>query len=47
VTTFDATNAGTGLGLINPKVPADVRAKVKVVEGKIKAGAIVPPDTVK
>jgi basic membrane protein A len=47
VTTFDATNNGTGLGLINPKVPADIRAKVKVVEGKIKSGEIVPPDTVK
>jgi basic membrane protein A len=47
VTTFDATNDGTGLGLINPKVPADIRAKVKVIEGKIKDGVIVPPDTVK
>ena len=27
--------------------PADVRAKVAVVENKIKSGVIVPPDTVK
>jgi basic membrane protein A len=45
--TFDATKGATGLGIINPKVPANIRAKVLAVEKKIKDGTIVPPDTVK
>jgi basic membrane protein A and related proteins len=47
VVTFDATKGATGLGSINPKVPADIVAKVNAVSDKIKAGTIVPPDTVK
>ena len=47
VTTFDMTKGATGLGLINGAVPANDVAKVKAVAAKIKAGTIVPPDTVK
>jgi len=47
VTTFDMTKGATGLGVINPKVPAADVAKVKAIAAKIKAGTIVPPDVVK
>jgi basic membrane protein A len=47
VTTFDATKGATGLGIINPKVPANIRAKVLAVEQKVKDGTIVPPNVVK
>jgi basic membrane protein A len=47
VTTYDATKGATGLGVINPKVPANIRAKVLAVEQKVKDGTIVPPDVVK
>jgi basic membrane protein A and related proteins len=47
VTTFDATKGATGLGIINPKVPANIRTKVLAVEQKVKDGTIVPPNVVK
>ena len=43
---FDATNGGTGLGKISPKVPAADLTKLKAVEQKMNAGQINPPDTV-
>ena len=45
-TVFDATNGGTGLGKISPKVPAADLAKLKAVEQKMNAGQINPPSTV-
>jgi basic membrane protein A len=47
VTTFDMTKGATGLGSINGAVPPADVAKVKAQAAKIKAGTIVPPDTVK
>ena len=47
ISTFDATKGATGLGIINPKVPANIRAKVLAVEQKVKDGTIVPPNVVK
>ena len=46
ITTFDSTNGGTGIGTVNPKVPASILAKLKVQEQKIAAGQINPPNTV-
>jgi len=46
VTTFDAKKGATGLGKVNPKVPADVLSKLQAAEAKVKSGAVVPPDTV-
>ena len=43
---FDATNNGTGLGKISPKVSSADLAKLKTVEQQINAGQITPPDTV-
>jgi basic membrane protein A and related proteins len=47
VTTFDLTKGATGLGSINSAVPAADVTKLKAIQAKIKAGTIVPPDTVK
>ena len=46
VSTFDATNGGTGLGAISSKVSQADLNKLKAVEAKINAGKITPPDTV-
>jgi basic membrane protein A len=46
ITSFDLTNDGTGLGAVNPAVPASEVSKVDEQKAQIKSGAITPPDTV-
>jgi basic membrane protein A and related proteins len=47
ITTFDMTKGATGLGSINSQVPQATVDKVNAIAAKVKAGQIVPPDTVK